>query len=138
MARAPVPRASHVSARRGTAPAHAAAAWWQQMGHGGLLEGEVGRRKSVGEIKSVPLRAALGAHGGRSQRSTCEGLCGGRAIAASCQNNGQTGKTEEQRRKSLPAQGTTVVLSLITAKWLIHTFILFFPAQIIQATQCLT
>lgn len=51
--------------------------------------------------------------------------CGGgrrnREIAASSQNEGQAEKTDEQKGKLLPAQGTTTVLSLIRDKWLIHT-----------------
>lgn len=43
-------------------------------------------------------------------------------IAASSRNEGQAKKTDEQKGKMLPAQGTTTVLSLIGDKWLIHTF----------------
>lgn len=71
------------------------------MGPGGLLGGEVGRRESVGERKSVPLPAALGAHGGRSQRSTREGLRGGEKSQPRAKTAGRQGRERSKDHRQL-------------------------------------
>lgn len=97
---------------------------WDREGSwgGGGEEGERGREKICASASSA------GCARGKESAQHTRGVAWGREIAASCQTSGQTGKREEQR--SPPAQGTTAVLSLIRAKWLIHTFIFFFFSQL--------